>query len=226
MARATTTRRPEKQPRPKEISGEKSSANHPAHWAGGGSVEALGHAASEVGLAAGDDGGAHGFGHEDGILGFGDGGVHQDSIGAKLHGDGGIRSGAHSGIHDHGNFGDAFAENAEVGGILHAEAGADGRGQRHDGGGTGVNEFAGGDEVVVGVRENDEAFLTEDARGFDELLGVGKKSLLVADDFKLDPVRKTDFAGQASGSNGFVGGVESRSVRQDKYFFAINVIQQ
>src|SRR4030088_639474 len=29
------------------------------------------------------------------------------------------------------------------------------------------------------------------SRGFDELLGVGKKSLLVADDFELDPIRKT-----------------------------------
>src|SRR6266478_4475708 len=122
MARATTTRRPEKQPRPKEISGEKSSANHTAQWAGGGSVEALGHAAGEVGFAAGDDGIAHGFGHEDGVLGFGNGGVHEDAIGAKLHGNSGVGSRAHAGIDDHGNFSDAFAEDAEVGGILHAEA--------------------------------------------------------------------------------------------------------
>src|ERR1700694_1018734 len=198
----------------------------PGERAGGGGVEALGHAAREIGFAAGDDGVAHSFGHEDGVPGFGDGGIHEDAVGAELHDDGGVRGGADAGIQDHGNFGDAFAENAEIGGILHAEAGADGRGKGHDGRGAGVNELAGGDEVVVGVRENDEDFLDKDARGFDELLGVGKKSLLVADDFKLDPIRKTDFAAQASGSNGFVGGVASRSVRQDKDFFAINVIQQ
>src|SRR5258708_26046687 len=135
--------------------------------AGGGGIEALGHAAGEVAFAAGDDGVAHGFGHEHGVLGFGDRGVHQDAIGAEFHGHGGVGSGADAGIHDHGDFGDAFAEDAEVGGILHAEAGANGRGKRHDGGGAGVNELAGGDEGVGGVREKDEAFLNEDARGLD-----------------------------------------------------------
>src|SRR5260370_19717949 len=100
--------------------------------AGGGGIEALGHSASEVGLAAGDDGVAHGFGHEHGVLGFGDRGVHQDAIGAEFHGHGGVGSGADASIHNHGNFGDAFAEDAEIGGILDAESGPDGGGERHD----------------------------------------------------------------------------------------------
>src|SRR6266403_3238874 len=103
------------------MSGEQSSANRTTQWAGGGGVEALGHAAGEVGFAAGDDGVAHGFSHEDGILGFGDGGVHEDAIRAALHGAGGVGSGADTGIHDHGNFSDALAEDAEVGGILRSE---------------------------------------------------------------------------------------------------------
>src|SRR6267378_8523027 len=104
-------------------------ADHAGERAGGRGVEALWHAAGEVGFAAGDDGIAHGFGHEDGVLGFGNGGVHEDAIGAKLHGNSGVGSRAHAGIDDHGNFSDAFAEDAEVGGILHAEARADGRGE-------------------------------------------------------------------------------------------------
>ena len=111
---------------------------------------------------------------------------------------GGVAGGAHARIDDHGDFGDAFAEDAEVGGVLDAEAGADGGGQGHDGGGAGVDEFAGSDEIVVGVGEDDEAFLDQDARGFDELLGVGEEGLLVADDLELHPVGEADFAGRGA----------------------------
>src|SRR5260370_30528450 len=154
--------------------GEANLADDAGERAGGGGIEAGGNAASEVGLAAGDDGVAHGFGHEHGVLGFGDRGVHQDAIGAEFHGHGGVGCRADACIHNHGNFGDAFAEDAEVGGILHAKAGADGRGERHDGGGAGGHQLAGGDEIVVGVGGDDEAFLREDASSFDELLGVGE----------------------------------------------------
>src|SRR5258706_13837677 len=61
--------------------------------AGGGGVEALGHAAGEIAFAAGDDRIAHGFGHEDGILRFSDSGVHEDAIGAEHHGNGGRKGG-------------------------------------------------------------------------------------------------------------------------------------
>ena len=57
-------------------------AHDAGDWAGGGGVEALGHAAGEVGFASGGGGVAHGFGHKDGVLGFGYGGVHQDGVGA------------------------------------------------------------------------------------------------------------------------------------------------
>ena len=82
---------------------------------------------------AGDDGVTHGFGHEGGVGGFGDGGVHEQAVGAEFHRDGGVGCGAYAGIDDHGDFGDAFAKDAEIGGILDAEAGADGRGEGHDG---------------------------------------------------------------------------------------------
>src|ERR1700733_4740368 len=44
----------------------------------GGGVEFAGHAAGYVRLASCEDGVLHGFGHEDGIGGGGDGGVHED----------------------------------------------------------------------------------------------------------------------------------------------------
>ena len=78
-------------------------------------------------------------------------------------------------------------------------------------------------EIVVGVGQNDEAFLHQDARGFDELFGIREKSLLVADDFQLDPIGKADFAAEARGADGFVGGVAGGGVRQDEDFFAVDV---
>jgi len=50
--------------------------------------------------------------------------------------------------------------------------------------------------------------------------------LLVADDFELDPIRKPDFAREPRGADGFVGGVTGGGVRQDKDFFAVDVIEQ
>jgi hypothetical protein len=102
---------------------------------------------------------------------------------------------------------------------LDAEAGANGRSERHDRGSPGVDEFAGGDQVVVGVGEDYETFLNENASGFDELLGVGKQRLLVADDFELDPVGEADLAGEARGTDGFISGVAAGSIWKNEDFF-------
>src|SRR5206468_8063360 len=80
----------------------------------GGSVQALCHAAGEVGLASGDDSVAHGFSHEYGVGRFSDGGIHEHAIGAELHGHRGVGGSANAGVHDHGNFGDAFTQDAQV----------------------------------------------------------------------------------------------------------------
>ncbi len=201
-------------------------ADDAGEGAAGGGVEALGHAAGEVGFAASADSFAHGFGHEFGVLGFGDGGVHEEAVGAELHCLGCVTGGADTSVNDHGDFGDAFAENAQVRGILNAEAGTNRSGEWHDSGSAGVDEFARGDEVVVGVREDDEAFFDEDARGFDEAFGVWKKSLLVADDFEFDPIGKADFPAETGGADGFVGGVAGGGVGQDENFVAIDVVEQ
>ena len=49
---------------------------------------------------------------------------------------------------------------------------------------------------------------------------------VVTDDFELDPVRKADFAGQSSGTDGFVGGVTGSGVWKDEDFFAIDVVDE
>src|SRR5882724_2095883 len=108
-------------------------------WRRGRGVEALGHAAGEEGFTAGEGGVAHGFGHENGISRFRDGGVHKNAVGADFHGDRCVARSADARIDDHGNFGDAFAQDAQSRGILYAEAGADWRGERHDGGGARVD---------------------------------------------------------------------------------------
>ena len=185
----------------------------------GGGVEFAGHAAGEERLAAGEDGMLHGLGHEDGILGLGDGGVHQDGVEAEFHGEGGVGGGADAGVDDQRDFGDEFAQDAEVGGVLHAEAAADGSAERHDGGGAGVDQALGEDDVVRGVGQNGEAFLDQDAGGFERGLDVGVERRLVADDFDLDPVGEADFAAEAGGADGFVGGVAAGGVGQQEVTF-------
>ncbi len=124
------------------------------------------------------------------------------------------------------DFGDAFAEDAEIRGILDAEAGADGRGEGHHGGGASVDELAGGDEIVVGVRKHDEAFVHQNLCGLNQLFGVGEERFLVADHFELHPVGEANFAGQTRGADGFVGGVAGGGVGKNEDFFAIDVVEQ
>src|SRR5262249_59050008 len=113
-----------------------------------------------------------------GVLSFGDSGVHEDAVRTQFHGNGSVGRGAYASVHDHGNFADALSQDAQVRGILNAHAGTDGSGQGHHRGGASIDQFASGDQIIVGVGQNDEALLHQDARGFNELLGVREKSLL------------------------------------------------
>jgi len=54
---------------------------------------------------------------------------YKNAVGADFHGDRCIARSADARIDDHGNFGDAFAQDAASRGILYAEAGADWRGE-------------------------------------------------------------------------------------------------
>src|SRR5580692_10755606 len=58
-------------------------ADDAAERAGSGSVETFGHAASQPGFAAGRDGFAHGFSHQNSVGGFGNGSIHKNPIGTQ-----------------------------------------------------------------------------------------------------------------------------------------------
>ena len=68
--------------------------------------------------------------------------------------------------------------------------------------------------------------LDQHARGFERGLHVGVKRGLVADHFEFDPVGKADFAAQARGADGFVGGVAAGGVGQQEIFLGIDVVEQ
>ena len=85
---------------------------------------------------------------------------------------------------------DHLAHDAHIGGVLHAQPRTDGRGQRHHRGGAGVDQLLRLHQVVVGVRQHDEAFLHQHARGFEQPCVVREQGALVADDLQLDPVGK------------------------------------
>ena len=168
----------------------------------------------------------HGFGHEDGVGGGGDGGVHEDAVCAHFHGEGGVGGGAYTGVDDEGDVSDFFAKDLERGAVLNAEAGADGGGERHDGGGSGIDEAMGKDDVVGGVGEDGESFFDEDAGGFEGGLDVGVEGGLVADDFDLDPVGEADFAGETGGADGFVGGVTAGGVGEEEVAAGVDEVEQ
>jgi hypothetical protein len=118
----------------------------------------------------------------------GDGGVHQHAVEAQFHGDGRVGGGANAGIDDQRDFGDQFAQDAQVGRVAKAQAAADRRAQRHHGRRASIDQALGEDDVVRGVGKNGEAFLHQDAGGFKGRLDVRIERLLIADDFDLHPV--------------------------------------
>src|SRR5262249_25366819 len=89
-----------------------------------------------------------------------------------------------------------------------------------------INQLTCGDEVVVRVGQDYEAFLHEDACCLDELLGVRKKRFLVTDDFKLDPIREPYFARKTCRPNGLVRCVTCRRVGQNEHLVPIDVVEQ
>jgi hypothetical protein len=79
---------------------------------------------------------------------------------------------------------------------------------------------------ISGVRQHDETFLYQRPGRLNQLLGIGEKRLLVADHFQLHPFRKPDFAPEPRRAHRLVRRVAAGRIRQDEYFFAINVIEQ
>lgn len=167
----------------------------------------------------------HGRGHLFGVLGSSDGGVEEDSVEAHLHGDTGIGGGSDSGIDDQRDFGDLLAEDAQGGMVLNSKSGTDRGGERHDRGSAGIDQPLCRDQVVIGVRENDEAFFGQDPRGFDEAENVREQGLFIANDFELHPFGEADLAAEAGGPDGIVDGIAGGSIGQEKVLRAVDVIE-
>ena len=174
-----------------------------------------GDSAGEKSEPARDDCVLHRLRHRHRMLGACDGGVHQHAVGAQFHRERGIRRRADAGIHDHRHLRE-LADDPDVVGVLNAETGADRRAERHHRRCACVFELAARDRIVVGVWQDDEAFLDQDARRFDERFVVGKERPLVADDLELHPIRQAGFASQPRRANRVVGRVAAGGVRQDE----------
>ena len=110
--------------------------------------------------------------------------------------------------------------------VLDAEARADRRAERHHRGGARVFELAARDRIVVGVRQHDEAFLDQDARGFDQRLVVGEERALVADDLELHPVGQPRLAAEPRRPDRLVCRVAAGGVRQDEDPLGVDVVEQ
>jgi len=154
--------------------------------------------------------------HENGISRFRDGGVHKNAVGADFHGDRCIARSADARIDDHGTSVMRSRKMRKAAGFV--------RRGRSDWRGEGMMAEAPASISCVRrssrrlCRAERQTFLDQDASGFNQLFRVGIKGLLVANHFKLDPIRKTHFPAEPSGANGFVGGVTCGGVWQDEHF--------
>ena len=113
-------------------------------------------AAGEIGEPAREDRVLHRLRHRDRLLRAGNGGVHQHAVGAELHRQRRVRCRADAGVDDERHARE-LADDADVVGVLDAEARADRRAERHDRRRAGVLQLAAGDRIVVRVRQHDEA---------------------------------------------------------------------
>src|SRR6266853_5969786 len=186
------------------------------------SVKFFRHAPGEKCLAARDRRIAHCFRHQHRICSFRNRRIHQDSVGAKFHRHRRIGCGSNARIHDHRDFGNAFAQNSQRRRILNAQSGSDWRSQRHHRGCASINQFSRRDQIIIGIRKNNKSFLHQNARRFNQLFGIRIKRLLVTNHFEFYPVGKTAFPPQPRSANRFFRGVTRGGIRQDKHFVARN----
>ena len=137
-----------------------------------------------------------------------------------------IRSGGGSGggVYEAGP-GERRLEGRSEGGSGQAGRRADRGGERHHGDGAGFFEAQRGDQVVVGVGENLEAFLREHLGGLEQPGGIGQQRGLIADHFELHEVIEPGLASEARVPDGLVGAVAACRVRQQEEAFGGEVMQ-
>jgi len=179
-----------------------------------------------VRLAARLDGLSHRRGHEHGILGRGDGCVHEHAVAAELHGDGRVGGRADSGVDDDGHPG-VLDDGQEVVRIADTESRSDGRGQRHHGHATDLLEALRDDRIVVGVDHDLEVVVDELLRRVECRRDVGVERLLVAEHLELDEVVPVEqLAGEPARAHRRGRIVAARGVRQDRVDVRREMIEQ
>ena len=96
------------------------------------------------------------------------------------------------------------AQGAQGEGVIDAASRANRRRPGHQHPAPGVEQAFGDDEIVGGVGKDVKAFRIQRLRRFDKTEDIGLKRVLLADHFKLDPVRGEDFARHLRGGDGFL----------------------
>ncbi len=95
-----------------------------------------------------------------------------------------------------------------------AQAGADGRAQRHDRGTPDILQTPGHHRIIGGIGQHDEALGDEQFAGIDEFDHIGQQGVLIGDDLHLHPVGAERLPGEFRSDHGITCGAASRGVRQ------------
>ena len=148
----------------------------------------------------------HRFGHFDRILGLGNGGVGEHSVGPQLHRRRRIAGAADPCIDDDRDIDRLFDED-HVEAVLDPQPRSDGSRQGHHRRRTGLLQTLGDDGVVVGVGHNRKAVFGQDFAGFEGFDHIGIERLGgIADHLQFDQVDPCRFPGQAKEGDRLLGG--------------------
>ena len=168
----------------------------------------------------------HRTGHQHRVLRFGNRGVHQHTIAAQFHRDGGIAGSADTGIDDDRHLG-VLDDRKDVVAILDAEAGADRGGQRHHGAAANLFQPLGQYRVITAIDHHVEAFLDQRFGGGQRADHVRVQGLRIGQHFELDQLAAIQqFTGQPAGAHGVLRRVAAGGVRQDRVTAGRHGIQQ
>ena len=129
-----------------------------------------------------------------------------------------------AGVHDDGHR-DRLENDLDVVRVADAEAGADGRAERHHARGAGVLEALGDDRIVVRVGHDHEALARERLGGLQQPLHVGEERAGVADHLQLHHLAEPGLPREIGGADGLVGRVAAGRVRQQREALGVDEVE-
>ena len=128
---------------------------------------------------------------------------------------------AEAGVDDDGDDG-LLDDDADLVAGDEAAVRADGRAERHDGGGADFLEAFGEDGIGVDVREDGESFFDKDFSGLECFDGIGKEVGGIRVDFEFHPLRQACGGGEAGEADGLFGIHGPAGVREEEVFFRVD----